>query len=136
MKVTNTTSDTVYFPGDGVTVALDGGKSIDVRLGVADYAVRNIPGVKFASEAEGLVKGVSEASVEAAVTPIAEHVTEDPTDVRYAVVGDVPGSDSVEVVPGSPADHVEPGVSEVTKEAIEAAVEAEKAAEKPAARKR
>lgn len=133
MKVTNTSDSTAYFPGDGVTHELKAGATVDVRLGVADYAVRNIPGVRFASDDEGLVNGVSEASVEAAVAPIAEHVTDDPTDVRYAVVGDVPGSDSVEVVPGSPADHVEPGVS------AESAVlaEAEKAeTEKPASRKR
>jgi hypothetical protein len=111
MRITNEGRDTAYFPGDAGTVALKSGETVDVRLGVADYAVRNVPGVRFAESFDGQAKGVSEASVEAAVQPIAEHVSEDPGDTRYAVVGDVPGSTDVTVVPGSPEDHVTPAAT-------------------------
>lgn len=99
MKIINKGTETAYVPGDAGTIVVKPGKTADMRLGEADFAVRTIPGVEFVGETV-TPKAVSEARVEAAVVPIAEHIAAKPADNAYAVLGQVPGSGKVEVIDG------------------------------------
>jgi hypothetical protein len=110
-SITNNGNRAAYVPlDDGTAHTLEPGASVEVRLGVADFAVRTLPGVAYSTEPTlARLHGIAEASTDAAVGPIAAYVEANPDDIRYAVVGDSPvtpgdvtviGSDELAVAGG------------------------------------